>query len=50
MYFPISYGKSTIYEAKVENVENLKAIRKIAYVKDQDFQHYALPVSPPKNL
>ena len=35
----------TAYEAKVENIEQFtEPNRKIAFVKDEDFQHYALPV------
>ncbi len=39
----------TAYVAKVENIEQFtEKNRKIALVKDEDFQHYALPVSHQK--
>ncbi len=39
----------TAYVAKVENIEQFtEKNRKIAFVKDEDFQHYALPVSHQK--
>ncbi len=39
----------TAYAAKVENIEQFtEKNRKVAYVKDEDFRHYALPVSHQK--
>ena len=39
----------TAYEAKVDNVEQFtETNRKIAFVRDEDFQQYALPVSHQK--
>ena len=38
-----------IYKATVKNLENFKSTtHKLAYVKDEDFQQYALPVSHQK--